>query len=251
MTLEHEMEKRVSELQWMEILQNKKITHNLDLNTILTVYNSDDYRATATDISTVLGLDNYHMISNENVIFAKRICKEYSIIPPRRSNNTRIWWTIPYYGGPAGRGKYFFILRPELKDAIEKLMGQGKLIGTGYNMGKIPEEISETQINVFHEGALKKMVVNAYERNPQARIKCIAFFGAKCQICGFDFSKFYGNRFLGMIQVHHIKPLSEIKSDYKVNPETDLIPVCPNCHAALHSKMPPYTPEELKELLKK
>lgn len=39
------------------------------------------------------------------------------------------------------------------------------------------------------------------------------------------------------IEVHHIKPISEIGSEYVVDPEKDLIPVCFNCHSMLHRKI--------------
>ncbi|MBR2842795.1 MAG: HNH endonuclease [Lachnospiraceae bacterium] len=57
----------------------------------------------------------------------------------------------------------------------------------------------------------------------------------------------YGPDFAGRIEVHHIIPLNEIREDYGVDPITDLLPVCSNCHAALHSKKDGvYTPEKLK-----
>ena len=39
--------------------------------------------------------------------------------------------------------------------------------------------------------------------------------------------------------------------DYCVNPELDLIPVCPNCHAMLHRNDPPFTPDELINIMGK
>ncbi len=53
---------------------------------------------------------------------------------------------------------------------------------------------------------------------------------------------------IGYIHVHHIKPLSEINNTYLVDPETDLIPVCPNCHAMLHRSKETLSIEELKEM---
>ncbi len=38
----------------------------------------------------------------------------------------------------------------------------------------------------------------------------------------------------GYIEVHHIRPLSEIDEEVVVNPEKDLICVCSNCHRMLH-----------------
>ncbi|MEI6328702.1 MAG: HNH endonuclease [Pseudanabaena sp.] len=51
------------------------------------------------------------------------------------------------------------------------------------------------------------------------------------------------------MHVHHIKPISEIGDSYKVNPISDLIPVCPNCHAVIDLKIPPYLPSELIAML--
>ncbi|WP_409564102.1 HNH endonuclease [Methylobacterium sp. J-068] len=50
-----------------------------------------------------------------------------------------------------------------------------------------------------------------------------------------DFEETYGSSVKGFIHVHHIKPLSYIGKQYKVNPLTDLRPVCPNCHAVIHA----------------
>lgn len=105
---------------------------------------------------------------------------------------------------------------------------------------------------IYIEGALKQILLNKYERNRDARKRCIAIHGTSCAICGFDFSDVYGNEFAGKIEVHHIVPLAAIKEDYVVDPDKDLIPVCPNCHMVLHSKKHGvYTIEEVKRFLSK
>jgi len=50
-------------------------------------------------------------------------------------------------------------------------------------------------------------------------------------VCGFNFGAVYGPLAEGFIQVHHVKPLSDIGAEYEVDPVADLRPVCPNCHA--------------------
>ncbi|HHE7415551.1 TPA: HNH endonuclease, partial [Klebsiella pneumoniae] len=47
----------------------------------------------------------------------------------------------------------------------------------------------------------------------------------------------------------HLIPLSDIKENYSLDPKKDLIPVCPNCHAMLHRRNPPFSPEELKSII--
>lgn len=102
---------------------------------------------------------------------------------------------------------------------------------------------------IYLEGAQKTILQNKYERNPKARARCIAVHGTACKVCGFDFGLAFGEEFSGKIEVHHIKPISEIGEEYVVDPVRDLVPVCPNCHMMLHSKAEGvYSVEELKQL---
>lgn len=104
---------------------------------------------------------------------------------------------------------------------------------------------------LYLEGAQKQILCNRYERNPKARARCIAAQGTACKVCGFDFGIAFGEAFAGKIEVHHIKPISEIGEEYVVDPLRDLVPVCPNCHRMLHSKANGvYTVEDLKEMRK-
>jgi hypothetical protein len=111
----------------------------------------------------------------------------------------------------------------------------------------LPEEITEPSSLV--EGAVRSITVNAYERNPQARRECIHAHGTTCCICGFDFGTVYGKVADGYIHVHHLRPLSEVNSEYVVDPVKDLRPVCPNCHAVLHLGGESRSIEEVKKMV--
>jgi len=121
--------------------------------------------------------------------------------------------------------------------------------GKGANTPKIPEEVENPER--FPEGATRRIAINAYERSSKARAKCIEHYGPKCLVCGFDFAKTYGEMGRGFIVVHHLKPLSDIGKEYEVDPVADLRPVCPNCHAMLHSKDQdqPLGIDDLKQVL--
>ena len=95
-----------------------------------------------------------------------------------------------------------------------------------------PEEVTEPERYI--EGALHRIVVNAYERDGAARDACIREYGAVCRVCDFDFEAAYGALGRGYIHVHHVKPLADIGEEYAVDPLADLVPVCANCHAMLH-----------------
>lgn len=110
-----------------------------------------------------------------------------------------------------------------------------------------PEEVNPSEI--FMEGAVSRVLVNIYERNPAARRVCIEHWGHQCAICNFDFGKIYGEIGRGFIHVHHVKPLYEIGDLYEVDPINDLLPVCPNCHAMLHRTNPSQKVEALRQIV--
>jgi 5-methylcytosine-specific restriction protein A len=103
---------------------------------------------------------------------------------------------------------------------------------------------------LFKEGATKQVTVNVYERNAAARAECLMKNGYNCKVCDMSFSHVYGKIGENFIHVHHIKPLAGVAGEYELNPKKDLVPVCPNCHAMLHTYSPPLSVEELKEILR-
>ncbi len=101
-----------------------------------------------------------------------------------------------------------------------------------------------------HEGAVERVSVNRFERDPKARAACIRHHGVKCKACGLDFEERYGEAARGFIHVHHTRPLSRMRASNRVDPKRDLVPVCPNCHAVLHLQDPPYDIEQLKVMIR-
>jgi hypothetical protein len=114
-------------------------------------------------------------------------------------------------------------------------------------VARLPEEVPTGSI--YTEGSVQRILVNRYERDPHAREECIRHYGTACFVCGFDFGAVYGEVMMGFIHVHHLTPLSGLGADYEVDPIRDLRPVCPNCHAVLHRREPPYSPEEVQQFL--
>jgi len=122
-------------------------------------------------------------------------------------------------------------------------------ITNGFDEEHHTKEEFDSFTSVIKEGSKRQNIVNIYERNPEARKKCVEIYGYKCSVCGFDFEKVYDELGKCFVHVHHIKPLSEINHDHYVNPENDLRPVCPNCHAMLHRKTPALEIETLKRMI--
>jgi 5-methylcytosine-specific restriction endonuclease McrA len=99
-------------------------------------------------------------------------------------------------------------------------------------------------------GAVRKVLVNAYERDPDARRACLKQHGTRCAVCAISFEQRYGPIGIGFIHVHHKKPLAT-REVYQLNPVSDLVPVCPNCHSMLHKYEPPLSIEELREEMRR
>ena len=146
---------------------------------------------------------------------------------------------------PQGSG---ITIPPDAAARLEEMWSE-QITSIGLSPSKSPDEIVAPER--YWEGAVRRIAVDAYERDPRARRACLKHHGLTCCVCGFDFAVAYGDLGKGFIHVHHLKQLSDIGSEYEVDPITDLVPVCPNCHAMLHKRNPPMAPEDLRITMKK
>ncbi|MFZ3130610.1 MAG: HNH endonuclease [Desulfosporosinus sp.] len=200
---EHEIiwqdEPLVTKSQWKDILHNKEITHELDFKTILVIYNSPQNRTTATDIAEKLREKNYHIISSGNVSFSRRICKNLNIKPPKNSDGGNRWWTIPYWGAPTGDGKYFFILRPELKEAIEELVSEGKLYNSYQERSTDPFQDIEEFMITSKELSNTEREANIKNRIGQEEFRTnLIKYWKNCSVTGCELVE--------ILKASHIKP---------------------------------------------
>lgn len=102
----------------------------------------------------------------------------------------------------------------------------------------------------YPDNAVARVAVNRHERDPEARRACIAHRGINCAACGFSFEMAYGEIGADFIQVHHVVPASQLGNDYVLDPLTDLVPLCANCHAMAHHGVgSPRTEAELRHII--
>ncbi len=99
---------------------------------------------------------------------------------------------------------------------------------------------------LYSEGKSKTITYTTYDRSPAARQACLEHYGYDCDVCGFNFSKTYGEIGRNYIEVHHLKQIADIAEEYEIDPIKDLRPVCANCHRILHKRRPALSIEELK-----
>lgn len=245
----------VTRLQWKDILLNRKITREIDIKMIFLVFNSPENRATASHLAEILGEKDYRTISGRNKSFSIRVCEFLNIKPPPNESGGNRWWTIPYLGDNAGHGKFFYILRPELKGAIEDLLAEGKITDTSQKnlipentiiefedfrrefdhaieqSGNLTKEVRMHRIiNADKKPVKMRVVQTIYKRNPDIIIEALERANGRCEACKEPAPFLRKKDSRPYLEVHHITPLADGGQDTLDN----TIAVCPNCHRRFH-----------------
>jgi 5-methylcytosine-specific restriction enzyme A len=204
-------------------------------------YHAPERSVTGKQLASLAGLKSWSPVNSQYGRLGHMFCDATGHEPDRRRGGGSRWWAMWSLGYPTSKG-FVWEMLPEVAEALERLDW------VKFAEAKIPEEvISERR---FVEGATRSISVNAYERNPEARRRCLEIHGTECVVCEIDLELVYGTIAQGFIHVHHLKPLSDIGEEYEVNPKTDLKPVCPNCHAIVHLGGKTRSIEEVRELVK-
>ncbi|RZJ98982.1 MAG: restriction endonuclease, partial [Flavobacterium sp.] len=71
--------------------------------------------------------------------------------------------------------------------------------------------------------------------------------GTNCCVCDFNFIDKYGDYGKDFVEIHHLIPISD--GERKTDIESDLRPVCSNCHRMLHRNKKMLTIQELKNII--
>ena len=113
---------------------------------------------------------------------------------------------------------------------------------------EVPENL-QSDVTGYPEGALTAVQANRYERDRRNRAAAIAIHGTACKGCDLEMGARYGSVAAGFVEIHHVTPVSQLGVEYVIDPALDLLPLCPNCHAVVHRRTPPFTVPELRELI--
>jgi len=100
------------------------------------------------------------------------------------------------------------------------------------------------------DGKICTVLSTRYERSKILRTRCLAHFGYQCQGCKILMADRYGRIAEILFHIHHIERLADT-GERIIDPTSDLVPLCPNCHAVVHLKTPPITLAELQTMLQR
>jgi 5-methylcytosine-specific restriction protein A len=199
---------------------------------------------TATELANSVIYRDYSAANLQYGIFAKSLCASLRFQPPIGNSGEPTSTYVLATPIPGGHGHDLtWKMREPVAKALEEIWGQ-ETVPTPIHSDELPDDTT------YLEGAVQQVLVNRYERDQQARQACLDYWGYGCYVCLMNFEEVYGIESGRGIHVHHLLPIFEIKAEYKIDPVHDLRPVCPNCHAALHSQDPPIKPDVLRKQLK-
>lgn len=231
----------ITKEQYLSALKQKGVLNENRVAVLKIMYETGSYKAHSREIGKKIG----RKMVTINLRFgslARKIAEHLNITPTKRSDGSYQWYKIIADGKYEANG-FNWQLKNNFIEAILELgvLSESKVF---------PEEISFAD-REFMEGGVRKVLVNAYERSTEAREECIRIHGVICKVCNMNFENIYGEIGKEFIHVHHVVKRSvRGSSKYRINPVTDLVPVCPNCHAMLHRRTIPFTIDELKQRIK-
>jgi 5-methylcytosine-specific restriction protein A len=238
---DYKVEIGITTKQWLQLLQDPETISSKELDLLMLIYDNPAHMATGSQLISQLNLKYVIQVNGPASRIGKKVNKKFDVKDLVTIDNEVQWWHIPFWGTDTKEG-FYWKLRPELISAIAELRNEPF---------QLAEELHPSEANELYEGAKERVYVNRYERNQKARRICIQYYGAICYVCHFDFHATYGAIGKDFIHVHHLTPLSEIGQNYQIDPIKDLRPVCPNCHSIIHKRNPPFSIEEVKEMIEK
>lgn len=167
-------------------------------------------------------------------------------------------WTVPWQNVRLSLRKGMLPINDGDVAADSELIGSWVARLAAAILALLPLEVDEAADQIYPaeevaglpEGAKVSLFVNRYERDRRNRAAALAIHGHTCKACSSDMGLRYGATAAGLVEVHHTTPISQLGPDYIINPRTDLVPLCPNCHAVAHRRDPPYSVDEIRGLLR-
>lgn len=213
-----------------------------------TLYYFPESSATALQLAEALGYSNFGGVNLQVGNIGKLISKHTGIVPypyeGKKGLQPSYYYLIGEYNKETG-----WVMWDELRTALEEL----NLVGDNEEEGDFEQLPTEVKFGTtgYTDGSMVKVLVDRFERSRKARKECIRIHGTSCIACGFNFKKVYGPEAEGYIQVHHVKPLHLIRKGHKVNPATDLVPLCANCHSVVHLTIPTMSIDQIKSRIAK
>lgn len=211
--------------------------------------NAEEHRITATELARAAGYVGYEAANLQYGKLARRVCEALHVAPPVGNSGEPTFTYVLATSMKMPNQDWVWTLHEVVVEALQTLDSSNN---SDQNDAFGPVHADEVPENPkYLEGAVIQRLVNARERDPEARAACVEYWGTTCAVCELDASEVYGIDPLRFIHVHHLQPLSTLTTPTLTDPKRDLRPVCPNCHTVLHTTQPPLSISALRDAMRK
>lgn len=160
----------------------------------------------------------------------------------------KVWRGKLYEAGVVCGIEYNLKSLPSSKDMTKDLLEAGRLYqflkveGGWDNIESLVAELDQDGVKCGKgrkaklKQAKRYRIHRAIERNSSHSRLVKKIQGTICKGCDGDLTKVYGSIADGLIEAHHLRPLSTLENNAHVelDPMTDFVVLCPNCHRVIH-----------------
>ncbi len=125
-TPKYSMPVNISQEQWTELLLNNNIFTQKNRELLATIYFMGG-RMDADDFAEEEGYSSNYPYKQVAITLGKKIQEHLNIEVPKDEEGKLLWWHILFLGSMEDNNNFTWYLRPELSEAIELLVAEGKL----------------------------------------------------------------------------------------------------------------------------
>jgi predicted HNH restriction endonuclease len=251
--------------QFIEILNNRKITKEIHTRIFKTIYKCEGRKATASEIGRTLGyIKNPSGVINLEVgeRLGKKVAKEYNITLSKRGDGTEQYWKLFFSGRYEGK-LFAWKLKPSLIYALEETgltnpheyTNEDNPLQVDYKDYTESQDVELAKAKKLTSEQRRKLLINTqtkpekikfnrteYKRNQLVVAEVRYRANGKCDYCRNPAPFQRDKDGEGYLEIHHILPLADGGSDTLDNAAA----LCPNCHRQAHFGKKNFDIENLK-----
>lgn len=233
--------------QWEELLQNRAIFSNDNIELLKRIYLFDNHAATCKELSIQDGVSSSTYIS-PMVALSRRISKHLNLPPIKGTDGKETFWRVLFWGKFRENGEFEWKLRPKLANSLVKLYPELELEPINEEEdNSLIEDLRKTAVidqnlNFEYEGKPKKKQEpiysngsKTYPRDRKIAMNALAHAKYNCEINN-DHPTFKRKKSnINYTEPHHLVPMAfSDEFNISLDVEENIVSLCSNCHNQLH-----------------
>lgn len=240
---------KLNQKEWKELLINKNVFRESDIEFLKRIYKKDNHAATPKELSIEDGVAaqkyNWPVVK-----LAKRILNEKGLTPNKDEQGEKEYWSILFWGSYTEDNYFEWKIQPKLVKAMEIVFPE--IVNT-YNdeeeeredstlVGDVAKANLDSNTKFEYDNRKyekeKPVYQNGHKTYPRDRKKAMNALAHAGYVCEIDAShKTFERKKSGQqyTEPHHLVPISR-SGEFEVclDREQNIVSLCSNCHNQIH-----------------